>query len=244
MNFILLLLSLISFSYANTSDWKTHTDQLIEGGDKETAAREALKNTKDLDKTLLKALDKGAAEENYALNTIKYLPMPTLADQLLKRALKMNVLLPRTESYIVTLLSVVNGEEAVKTIKALQKKIDLKSQRISASLKLAYLSSMSDNNLVPEVHLLNHLLEDNSYEFRLKVMDTALPSIEKEPKKYESFLKKAMVSTPFPLRLRALEQIKLLSKEDQVAYRALISKCAQNDQHEAVKEACKALSNL
>lgn len=239
MRLSFLIFSLL-FSYSVfASDWQTPAHELMSQSGQEDSARTKLEGIKDLDNELKKALDKGGKDEQLALNTIRKMPRLSMVDTLVAKAEKMDVHESRTASYLVTLLSLNSTSKGDEIMKFAQKKIDITSVKISASLRIALLSSMYSRNEQPSLKTMTELLDDVSYELRLKTMDVALSEV-KDPKSYEPFLKKALTVSPFPVRLKALEQIKLFPKDMQARFKNDIESCSKNDPDETVRESCKS----
>jgi len=237
-----LIFSILFSLSALAADWKIPAEELLNQDGKEEAAKAKLESMKDLDADLKKALDKEGREEQLALNTIRKLPRLSMVDILISKAEKMDVHDQRTAHYLVTLLSLNGTARGGDIMTFATKKIDLTSARISASLRIALLSAMYSRNEQPSMKTMNDLLDDVSYELRLKTMDVALSKIEKEPAVYETFLKKALHVSPYPVRLKALDQIKLFPKDIQARYKQDIETCAKSDQDESVRENCKSFS--
>jgi len=231
-----ILFSLNTFA----SDWKVAADELLSQDGKEESARAKLESMKDLDADLKKALEKQGRDEFLALNTIRAMPRLSMIDTLVAKAEKMDVYEQRTGHYLVTLLSLNNTSRGADIMAFASKKIDLTSPKISASLRIALLSAMFSRNEQPSMKTMNELLDDVSYELRLKAMDVVLSKVDKEPSYYEPFLKKALHVSPYPVRLKALDQIKLFSKDVQARYKQDIESCAKSDVDESVRETCKS----
>lgn len=229
---------LLSFNVISATDWRVPAEGLISQQGTEEASRKNLEGIKDLDKELLKALEKEGRDEMLALSTIRKMPRLSLVDHLIKKTKDMDVHQERTAHYLVTLLSLVNTTEGDKILEHATKKIDLTSLKISSSLRIALLSAMNSKEKLPPLKTMESLLEDPSYEIRLKVIDMAYHSIEKNPGQYQSFLKKSLTQSPYSLRLKALEQIKVLPVEERTHYKEAILNCSKNDQNEIVKESC------
>jgi hypothetical protein len=231
-----ILISISSFA----SDWKTPAEELLGEEGKEEVAIAKLSSLKDLDSELKKALEKEGRDEQLALNTIRKMPRLSLVDTLIAKTEKMDVHEQRTAHYLVTLLALNGTSRGADIMKFASKKIDLTAAKISASLRIALLSAMYSRNEQPSIKTMTELLDDVSYEMRLKAMDVALSSSVKDPSAYESFLKKGLHVSPYPVRLKALDQIKLFPKEVQARYKEDIEMCAKTDQDETVRENCKS----
>lgn len=242
MRLSFLIFSILFSLNLFASDWKVVADELLSQSDKEEAAKAKLEAIKDLDSQLKAALEKQGRDEFLALNTIRKMPRLSMIDTLISRAEKMDVHDQRTAHYLVTLLSMSHTSRGADIIKFASKKIDLTEARISASLRIALLSAMYSRNEQPSMTTMNELLDDVSYELRLKAMDVALAKMDKEPSVYEPFLKKALHTKPYPIRLKALDQIKLFPKNVQVRFKQDIENCAKSDQDESVRESCKTFS--
>lgn len=239
MRLSFLIISLLLSSSVLASDWKQSAEELMSQSATETTARAKLESMKELDADLKAALDAGGRDEQLALNTIRKMPRLSMVDTLISKSEKMNVLDSRTASYLVTLLSLNSTSKGDEIMKFASKKIDITSPKISASLRIALLSAMYSRNEQPSLKTMTELLDDVSYELRMKTMDVALSSV-KDAKSYEPFLKKALHVSPFPVRLKALEQIKLFPKDVQVNYKSDIESCSKSDPDETVRESCKS----
>lgn len=224
------------------SDWKVPAEELLSQNGNEESAKAKLESIKDLDIELKKALDKPGREEQLALNTIRSMPRLSMVDTVIAKADKMDVHDQKCALYLVTLLALNGTARGSDIMKFASKKIDITSPKVSASLRIALLSAMYSRNEQPSMKTMNELLDDVSYELRLKVMDVALSKIDQGPSAYESFLKKALHVSPYPVRLKALDQIKLFPKNVQVRYKQDIESCAKTDQDETVRESCKSFS--
>lgn len=234
-----LIISVLFSLSALASEWKKSAEELMDQSSAENSARQRLESMKDLDTDLKKALDAGGREEQLALNTIRKMPRLSMVDYLITKAEKMDVHESRTASYLVTLLSLNSTSKGNEIMKFATQKIDVTSQKISSSLRIALLSAMYSRNEQPSLKTMTELLDDGSYELRLKTMDVALSSV-KDPVSYEPFLKKALHVSPFPVRLKALEQIKLFPKETQAHFKTDIESCTKSDPDETVRESCKS----
>lgn len=237
-----LIFSILFSANLFAADWKVAADELLSQSGKEEVAKAKLESIKELDTQLKAALDKQGRDEFLALNTIRKMPRLSMIDTLIAKAEKMDVHDQRTAHYLVTLLSMSSTSRGADIMKFASKKIDLTSAKISASLRIALLSAMYSRNEQPSMTTMNELLDDVSYELRLKTMDVALAKIEKEPSVYEPFLKKALHVSPYPVRLKALDQIKLFPKNVQTRFKQDIENCAKTDQDESVRESCKSFS--
>lgn len=234
----LIISTLLSFS-AIASDWKTPATELMSQSGKDEAATKKLESIKDLDAALTKALDAGGRDEQLALNTIRKMPRLSMVSTLISKSEKMDILESRTASYLVALLSLSSTSKGDEIMKFATKKIDMTSPKISASLRIALLSAMYLRSEQPSLKTMTELLDDVSYELRMKTMDVALASV-KDARSYEPFLKKALHVSPFPVRLKALEQIKLFPKDLQSHYKSDIESCSKSDPDETVRESCKS----
>lgn len=234
----LIISTLLSFS-AIASDWKTRATELMSQSGKDEAATKKLESIKDLDAALTKALDAGGRDEQLALNTIRKMPRLSMVSTLISKSEKMDILESRTASYLVALLSLSSTSKGDEIMKFATKKIDMTSPKISASLRIALLSAMYLRSEQPSLKTMTELLDDVSYELRMKTMDVALASV-KDARSYEPFLKKALHVSPFPVRLKALEQIKLFPKDLQSHYKSDIESCSKSDPDETVRESCKS----
>lgn len=230
---------ILSASYVFASEWKTFSRDLISDRAKEVEARKKLQAIKDLDKELAEALEKGGMDEKLALVAIRKLPHLSMVDVLLNKIEKMDVHEPETESYIVTLLSMVETSKGNEILDKVSKKVDLTSARISSALRISLLSAMSIKGRLPSVSTLTELLEDPSFDMRLKALEVASEEVEKSPKTYETFLKKALSVSPYPVRLKALEEIEKMPKTGRLTYKDIIEKCSKEDQNDVVKETCR-----
>lgn len=237
LSFIVFSL-LVSLNIFAATDWRISAEGLLSQQGTEEASRKSLEQVKDLDASLIKALEKEGRDEMLALGTIRKLPRLSLVDHLIKKTETMDVHQERTAHYYVSLLSMVNTTEGDKILDHASKKIDLTSAKISSSLRIALLSAMNIKEKLPPLKTMETLLEDTSYEIRLKVIDMAYHAIEKNPSQYQSFLKKSLTLSPYSLRLKALEQIKVLPPEEKARYKEAIVNCSKSDQNEIVKESC------
>lgn len=240
MRLSFLIFNILFCTSAFASDWKIPAEDLLGQEGKEEAAKVKLESIKTLDADLKKALEKEGREEQLALNTIRRMPRVSMVDTLISKAEKMDIHQQRAAHYLVTLLAMTETSKSEDIFKFASKKIDLTSAKISSSLRIALLSAMYSQNKQPSLKTMNELLDDVSYEMRLKVMDVALTGVEKDPAVYETFLKKAINVSPFPVRLKALEQIKLFPKEVQARYKSVIETCSKSDPDESVRENCKS----
>jgi hypothetical protein len=235
-----LIFSILISASAFSADWKSLGSELISQSGSEESTIIKLNSIKDLDDSLKKAIESHGRDEQLALQVIRKMPRLSMVDYLISKAEKMDIRDSQTAHYLVTLLSLNSTPRGADILKFASKKIDLTDVKTSASLRIALLSAMYSRNEAPSVKTMNELLEDVSYELRLKVMDLAVANAEKEPSTYEPILKKALTVSPFPVRLKALEQIKLYPKEVQAHYKGEIEKCAKSDQEETVRDVCKS----
>jgi hypothetical protein len=227
----LIIFSLFFTTSILASDWKSIVRQSMEG----KAELSQLESIKDLDTQLKLALKSAGPDEQLALTAIRGLRREALIDELKSQLKLLDLATPRGSSYFVTLSALADTKRGREIVGDLNKKIDLTNIRESAGLKLSLLSAMIAAETPPSEKLLNVILEDPSYELRLKVMEI----IEGEPAKYLDALTKALITTPYPVRLKAADAIARLPLSQKEKFRSQIEACAKNDQNESVRAACK-----
>jgi hypothetical protein len=227
----LIIFSVLQFAYSHAADWKDIARQSMEG----RAELAQLHSIKNLDQELKLALKSPGSDEQLALTVIRGLKRVELVEELKSQVKALDLGTSRGASYFVTLASLAETKKGSDIVNFLNQKIDLKNIRESAGLKLSLLSAMMVANQLPSENVLKIILDDPSYELRLKVMEV----IEGDAEKYNSLLSKALRTTPYPVRLKAADAIARLPKEKKQKFRSQIEACAKNDQNESVRAACK-----
>jgi hypothetical protein len=223
---------------AASLDWQKQVDTIMSGEGDVSSARQILNSMRDLDATLNKALDRGGQDERQALAAIRLLPKTSMVDELLKRLNSMEISSQRAQVYFVTLASMMDSDRGDKIVKALTQKIDLTSQGISPSLRIALLSGMSLRGESHDPKILSKMLDDPSYDLRLKVMEISQESVQKDPEGHREFLGKALTMSPYPVRLKAVDAIAGLPFKIRRNYRLEVLKCAKTDANDLVKKTC------
>lgn len=230
------------FSLAHAAEnWQSLATHLMNKDEQEEGARKKLSETQQLDESLKKALESSGEDERLALETIRRLPRPSMINELMHQMAKMKPEDDKTAYYAITLMSLIPVGDADKILTFLQTKFDLTSLKISSALRIAILTSMAEKEKVPDVKVLEKLLEDTSYEMRLKTFEVAWPYLLKDPAKYKSFLKKSLTSSPYPLRLKAVDAVASLPENIRKEYQRDIEKCSSSDENNLVKEKCSDL---
>jgi hypothetical protein len=232
---------LFSFAHADIKQLEPHIHSLMSGEGDVAKARTTLNANEDLDVILAQALGKGGRDESLALEAIRLLPRLSLVDNLLKKISGMDPKDRMAQARFVALASMVETTEGDNILQGLQKEVSL-SAKFPTPLRIALLSAMSLKNSSPSVKVLQELMEESSYELRMKAMAVAESGIKQDPKAYEDFLKKALSVSPYTVRIQAVDYITRLPLEEKGKFRKEIRHCSGHDTHPEVKKLCNDLS--
>jgi hypothetical protein len=231
----------LTFAQAKSLSWEEAVDVVVTGEGDVAKARQGLISDPALDEQLRGGLAKGGRSELRALNAIRLLPRPSMVKELLGTLAKLPASEKQGQLYFVTLASMAGGEHGAEILAGLQAKVNVTSKTVPSSLRLALLSGMSLRSTAPTGGVLLQLLDDTSFEIRLKAMELATNRFKGGEKEQQEFLLKAMERSPYPLRLKALSVIGDLPAAQRQRYKSEVTKCAQSDQNQVVKEACASL---
>jgi hypothetical protein len=229
---------LFSLSVFAQASWIDLTETLMTQDGSVPEARAQLEKMPDLDQKLQAALGKGGRERKYALELIRILPRPSMVAALKKEIDSTT----EHDQLLVTLMSLSAQEKGNEILEYLGKKINLHSEMTSSSLKIAYLSTLLMKDQSPKVETLTKLLDDPSYDVRLKAMDLAEGKIGGAPESFQVFLKKAVSVSPYPVREKSFQAISQLPQGLKVKFKDAVEKCAKTDQSDDVKNVCRGIT--
>ncbi len=238
-----VIFSLLLSTHGWSVSWKVAAENLAD----ESRGREAraqLLKVKSLDRELEKALGSGSADERLALSVIAKLPRPSLVPKLLQLTKSMDVTEVRSGVFYMTLLSLVDGVRGKEILNTVATRFDLTAVQVPSSLRITLLDAFDQQHRLPDPEVLSKLLDDPSYELRLKVMEVIPDEVRANPDRFLSLLQKAITIGPYPVRLRALEMIELFSKTKLKVFEKAILSCAQKDPSEVVKAKCLSLKTF
>lgn len=231
-----------SLALAGAPDWQPLARKLLSEGAESQTARQQLLSLKPLEPSLINALDAGGDEEQLALLVIRKLRLKSFINELLSRVTKYDPLLDRCAPYVLALITFTDENDPGDLIvDELLKKIPVTSAKISAALRISVVTAAINRDKILPAKELIELLEDPSYEMRIKAVEAADLASKKAPKDYLPFFKRSLFVTPFPVRLKTAEAIDGLSVEDKMLLKSDIEKCAHSDANESVRLACKSV---
>ncbi len=220
--------------------WKVAAEKLANEAQAKEARAELLK-VKNLDQELEKALGPKSLDERLALTVITKLPRPSLVPRLLELTRTMDVTEVRTGVYYLTLLSLTDGVRGKAIVDEVATRLDLTEVKVPSSLRIALLGALNQQRRLPSLEVLSAVLDDPSFELRIKVLEVIEKDVSENPERYLALLKKSLSISPFPVRLRALEMIEMLSTDQRKLFRELIQSCSEKDPSEVVKSKCRSL---
>lgn len=239
MRLVFITFSLFcSLAWGEEFNWQRPVETLISGEGDTIAARKALSGHAELDVKLTKALEKGGVDEQLALSAIRLLPRPSMVDYLLTKLNQMDIRDNKTQAYFVTLASMSGGTYGDKILKELARKVDVTSSQVSPAIRIALLSGMSLKQTAPSADVLQKLLDDSSFELRMKAMEVSEFGIAQNPAAHKEFLMKGLIVGPYPVRLKAADAIARLPIDLRRQFKEAVGTCKKSDQNSVVKKAC------
>lgn len=238
MRLLTLFALMISTTTSANVDWRIEAQHIFHDDEKADLAKERLLTLKDLDNELSKAMKKEGPDENLALAVIRELPRLSMVDDLISALRPMNLLENRAENYVVTLSSMVNTSKGKLILKELAKKVEITDIKTSAVLRASYLDALIAKDQLPDTETLLKLLEDPSYDIRLKIGEAIDSKIKDQVMKYGPVVRKGLSTKPFPVRLKMVNIISKLKTEDRLSFKDDIQRCQRQDENAMVKEAC------
>jgi hypothetical protein len=239
---LLSLPSLAPFPVQASTDWRNAASILATGEGDTVRAQNTLSKMPELDKILAESLQQGGRDEYLALAVIASLEresqLPTLMDRLKSDHLPK---LTKLE-YVTTLTRFSNSPRSKEIADLLRSRIPLTDGKSGSALRSAVFDYLVNSGEAPDLSLLNRLLDDSDYLMRMKAMEQIEDGFKPEQADlYLDTLKKALVISPYPVRIRAAKMAGRLSPEKLKTLRSEIRKCSQDEQTE-VRLLCSELN--
>jgi len=236
---ILLLFSAtcVSAFAATSTDFHTFVPSLSSDSESiRTWALEQLKKIppQDLD-AQLKA-DLQSPHPNAALKVIRTLQQTSSLESVMSLAHKH----PSTETY-ETLRSLLTPQNQNTISSLISQQLASDEAKLTSGAVIVGLEILSLSSVDLPVTTARHFLTDKSYEVRIALV-SYLRGLIKEGKTqpYLPLISDALVSSPYQLRLEAIEVAELLSKTQLSSLSSSLTKCS-SDQNPEVQQKCKAL---
>ncbi|MBY0518076.1 MAG: hypothetical protein K2P81_14300 [Bacteriovoracaceae bacterium] len=239
MRLVYIASSLILFNcaYAATS-FTSWALKLSSDNEESIIAREELLKIENLDEQLKNAIETEGQTQMLALQTISSLHRISLIPKLMEKVKTTDVKSKQNSLLVTTLASMGEGQEGSKILEFLNQTIDLNSQDIPLTTRMAVLSTWQLQEKSPDPEKINSLLADKDSQIRLKAMETLESYYRGDKSKLVPLIKNALSLSPFPLRMRAANLAQELAPADKLKLSAELKKC-QNDPQEEVRSACK-----
>ncbi len=233
---------LFTLAHAAETNWQSLARGLLADDTSTEMAQKKLLETKSLESDLSRGLDKGGEDEQLALLVIRKLQIKNLISGLLDRMTKLDPSQERITGLVLTLVTfTLESDPGDRITDELLKKIPITSSKISPALRLSVISAAINRDKVLAAKDLIELLEDPSYEIRMKSVDLALIGAKKNPMDYIPFFRKSLFVTPFPVRLKSAQAIGDFTLEERKSLKAEVEKCRLTDVNELVRSACRSV---
>jgi hypothetical protein len=239
-----LLLTALSLTLAHAaSDWRRSASILATGEGDTVAAKNELQKLPDLDKTLSQSLQQGGRDEYLALSVIGALARDGLIPSLMDR-IKAGISNAQLRlHYFQTLAHFTQSPHTKEIADFFRSQVSLTDPKQPSTLRILALDYLSEVGEKPELSTLAKLLDDSDYRVRMTAMRVIEDGFEsKDASQYIPILQKALVISPYPVRIRAAHLAGRLTPAQRAPLQDAIHKCSQDERSE-VRALCLELSH-